>query len=115
MFDREREPVGGAVYGYGNSDDTLIAGLGDKDLAGEGGADTYIYTAAGGNDVVDDGGTHSTLVMQDIASTAVTLSRPNGNNDLILTDTATGKSIKVIGQFSRWGSGVLQAITFSDG
>ncbi len=71
LLDQESAAVGGAVYGYGNSNDTLAAGLGDKYLAGEGGADTYIYTSAGGNDVVDDGGSQSTLLMQDIASTDV--------------------------------------------
>src|SRR5262249_33978127 len=65
--------------------------------------------------VIDDGGSQSTLVMQDIAATAVTIDRPNGGNDLVITDTATGKTVKVVGEFSRWGWGVLQAITFADG
>ncbi len=113
LLDQESAAVGGAVYGYGNSNDTLVAGLGDKYLAGEGGADAYIYTSAGGNDVVDDGGSSSNLVMQDIASTDISVSRPNGNNDLGLTDGLTGKTVTVRGEFSPWGSGVLQAITFA--
>jgi hypothetical protein len=37
----------------------LIAGLGDKYLNGEGGADTYIYSSSGGNDIIEDGGTQA--------------------------------------------------------
>ncbi len=115
---KESAAIGGAVYGgYGNSNDTLVAGLGDKYLTGEGGADTYVYTSAGGNDIIDGAAADrsSTLVMQGIASTNVVLARPNGGNDLVMLDTSTNETVTVRGEFSPWGSGVLQAITFADG
>ncbi|WP_316168768.1 MULTISPECIES: hypothetical protein, partial [unclassified Bradyrhizobium] len=66
------------VLGASNADDVIFVGTGDKTISGLGGLDIYVYTSAGGNDVVDDDS--GTLVMQDIASTGVTLSRPNGGN-----------------------------------
>ena len=33
----------------------------------------------------------------------------------MITDTATGRTVTVRGEFSPWGSGVLQDITFADG
>src|SRR6185295_1729311 len=115
LLNQESAAASGSIWGYSDRNDTLVAGLGDKYLAGEGGFDTYVYTSAGGNDVIDDGGSQSRLVMQDIASTAVTIARPNGGNDLVINDTATGKTVTVRGEFSRWGWGIMQSISFSDG
>src|SRR5262249_56718981 len=75
----------------------------------------YSYASAGGKDIIDDGGSAAHLVVQDIASTAVTIARPNGGNDLVITSTATGKTVTVWGEFSRFGWGVMQSINFSDG
>jgi Haemolysin-type calcium binding protein related domain len=113
LLDQESAAVGGSVYGYGGND-TIIAGLGDKYLNGGGGSDTYVYTSAGGNDIIADPSNFlSTLQFADIASTDVTLSRPNGGADLIITNTVTGKTVTVRGEFANGGS--LLAITFSDG
>src|SRR5262249_55920721 len=84
----------GTVHGTGG-DNVILTGTGDKTVQGGGGRDIYVYTSAGGNAVIDDGGSQSTLVMQDIAATGVTITRPNGGNDLVITDTATGKTVKV--------------------
>ena len=46
LLDQESAQTGGSVLGYANSNDTLVAGLGDKYLAGEGGADPQIDGAA---------------------------------------------------------------------
>jgi Ca2+-binding RTX toxin-like protein len=113
LLDTESAANGGSVYGYGGRNDTIVAGPGDKYLNGEGGNDTYIYTSAGGNDVVDDGGP-STLVMQDIASTGVTLSRPDGGSSLVLTDTATGKTVTITNEFGQWNNGGV-TVDFGDG
>src|SRR5689334_3341151 len=53
--------------------------------------------------------------MQDIASTGVTIARPSGGNDLVITGKETGKTVTVRGEFSRWGWGVMTSISFADG
>jgi Ca2+-binding RTX toxin-like protein len=119
LLDQQSAANGGSVYGYSglgyvSSDDTLVAGLGDKYMNGQGGADTYIYSSAGGNDVIDDGqNLMSTLQFSDIASTDVTLSRLNGAAELVITVISTGKTITVNREFAN--AGPLATITFSDG
>jgi hypothetical protein len=119
LLDQESATPGASIYGYADRADTLIANEGDRYLAGGGGADTYVYSAAGGNDVIDDSGNLfgdvSTLQFIDINSTDVTLSRPNGGNDLILTVNSTGKTVTVSSEFFFTGTGSLAAITFADG
>src|SRR5258708_3809702 len=106
----------GSIYGYGNSNDTLVAGAGDKYLNGEGGADTYVYASAGGNDIIDDRGHVSKLVFSDINSTGVTFATSTQNsNNLIITVGSTGKTITVVGQFDSASNGTLQSFTFADG
>jgi Ca2+-binding RTX toxin-like protein len=111
LLDQASAANGGSIYGFDGRNDTLVAGLGDKYLNGKDGTDTYIYTSAGGNDVVDDTG--GTLVMQDIASTGVTLSRDRDGWDLVLTVTSTGKTVTIKSEFSPYNSGL--GINFSDG
>src|SRR5262249_44724161 len=115
LLDQQSAATSGSIWGYADRNDTLVAGLGNKYLAGEGGSDTYIYTPAAGNAVIDDGGSASPLVMQDFASTAVTLARPNAVPARRTSDLATGKTVTVWGEFSRFGWGVMQSINFSDG
>jgi hypothetical protein len=112
LLDQESATAGAAIYGFVGRADTLVAGVGDRLLNGEGGADTYVYSSDGGNDIVV-GETGATLEFSDIASTDVTLSQPNGGGDLVLTVTNTGESVTVQGEFSNGGA--LAAITFSDG
>ncbi|UZE48465.1 hypothetical protein ONR75_27305 [Rhodopseudomonas sp. P2A-2r] len=106
----------GQILGF-NVADTLIAGLGDRFMNGRGGADIYVYSSAGGNDVIADPGRFtSTLQMADIASAGVRLTRSGANDgsDLIITNKATGKTVTVQGEFGG-GGGPLLAITFADG
>ncbi|BAM91984.1 putative calcium binding hemolysin protein [Bradyrhizobium oligotrophicum S58] len=115
-FDQNNDVIGGTsgndtLYGLGGND-TLKGGAGNDYLNGGSGADTYIYTSAGGNDVIEDSTNDNVLVMQDIASTAVILSRPGNGADLVIENTLTGKTITVKGQFS---SGNLASVTFNDG
>jgi len=111
LLDQASATAGSAIYGYSSRADTIVAGLGDRYLNGLGGGDTYVYTLAGGNDVIDD--RSGTLVMQDIASTAVTLFRNVNSNDLVLTVDGTGRTITIRGELD-WASNGL-AITFADG
>ncbi|WP_236000001.1 calcium-binding protein [Bradyrhizobium uaiense] len=111
LLDQASAANGGSIYGYDGRNDTLIAGLGDKYLNGKDGTDTFIYTSAGGNDVVDDNG--GTLGMQDIASSGVTLSRNASNNDVVLAVTSTGKTVTLKDELSPYRNGL--GISFSDG
>jgi Ca2+-binding RTX toxin-like protein len=108
----------GTILGF-NVSDTLVAGLGDRVLNGRGGADTYVYSSAGGNDVIGDPGNFlSTLQFADIASTDVSLSRPAANDggNLVITNTLTGKTVTVQREFKNdGGGGPLASIHFADG
>jgi len=116
LLDQESAAAGGSIYGYANSNDTLIAGLGDKYLNGDGGADAYVYSSAGGNDTIDDGGNQSKLVFTDVNSTDVSLATSSQSaNDLVISDNATGKTVTVLGQFSGIAAGTLQSFAFADG
>uniref|UniRef100_UPI00291677EA beta strand repeat-containing protein n=1 Tax=Bradyrhizobium sp. SZCCHNRI1003 TaxID=3057275 RepID=UPI00291677EA len=115
-FDQNNDVIVGTsgndtLYGLGGND-TLTGGAGNDYLNGGGGADTYIYSSADGNDVIEDSTNDNSLVLQDIASTAVVLSRPGNGADLIIENTLTGNTITVKGQFT---GGSLSTVTFSDG
>src|SRR4029077_17541649 len=78
--------------------DTLIPGSGNDTLLGGSGSDTYIYASADGNDVIRDVGSSAntdTLLLSDVNLLGVSLSRPDGSNDLLVTINATGKVITV--------------------
>ncbi|MBI3446967.1 MAG: hypothetical protein HY055_16785, partial [Magnetospirillum sp.] len=113
LLDQESAATGGSVWGYGDSADTIVAGTGDKYLCGKGGGDTYIYTSAGGNDVIDDGNISATLVMQGIHVADIVFGR--SGNDLELLVMTTGKVVTVKGEFSVSGLGAMQSIVFADG
>jgi hypothetical protein len=118
VLDQESAAVGGSVYGYANRTDTLVAGLGDKylnALGDVGGIGTYVYSSAGGNDTIDDGGNHSNLVFADINPDDISLNWPTGTNDLVITVLSTGKTVTVHNQFSGIAAGTLQSFTFADG
>jgi hypothetical protein len=113
LLDQASAANGSSIYGYSDANDTIIAGVGDKYLNGEGGVDTYVYSSAGGNDRVDDGGLAGTLVFSDIASTDVRFSQDG--TSLVITGLLTGKTVTVLGEFSPFRGGRLQTIRFSDG
>ncbi|CAK0760405.1 serralysin [uncultured Gammaproteobacteria bacterium] len=115
LLDQESAAEFGSVYGYARSNETLIAGTGDKYLNGLGGADTYVYSAAGGNDTIEDGGSLSKLVLKNINASDVTLSRNGTSRDLELHIASTGKTVTVKGQFNDFHYGTLKSISFADG
>ncbi len=98
------------------NNDTLIAGKEDDTLFGGTGADTFVYSSAGGNDIIVDAGQSSQLVFSDISSTGVTFAVSLQNtNDLVITIAGTGETVTVQGQFDPSGVGQLQDFTFADG
>src|SRR6202012_2680323 len=84
--------------------DVILLGTGDKTGLGDGGADLYVYAADSGNITIDDSGNlgvrQSSLVMTGIASTDVTLSRPDGGVDLVITNNVTGKAITIHNEYA---------------
>src|SRR5262249_28109929 len=116
MIDQAIASGASTILGFADGTNTFTAGATDATFEGEGGTNTYVYSSAGGNDVIDDGGSHSKLVFSDINSTDVSLSTSTQDGrDLVLTDEATGKSVTVKGQFSLLGIGTLQSFAFADG
>ncbi|WP_158816032.1 calcium-binding protein [Methylocapsa sp. S129] len=119
VLNQESAASSGSIYGYTGSNDTLVAGPGNKYLSGGvDGSETYVYSSAGGDDVINDGGSTSQLVFSDIDASDVTLSRDGGGagNDLVITVNSTGKTVTIDNQFNPpWASGPLQSFTFADG
>lgn len=113
ILDQQSAANGGSIYGFYNRNDTIVAGLGNKYLNGLSGTNTYVYSSAGGYDVVDDQGGNSSVVLSDIASTGVTLTRYGSDNDLVITNTATGRTVRISGAFYPWNS--IQTVSFADG
>ena len=116
LLDQESAQAGGSIYGYANTTDTLVAGLGDQYLAGEGGTNTYVYSSAGGNDVIDDGGSALAARVQRHRRVGRDLQsqfrlRRSADHRL----AGTGKTITVRGQFNPYGLGPLQSFAFADG
>jgi Ca2+-binding RTX toxin-like protein len=114
---QEENSSDSTIVGF-NTADIIVAGNRDRTLLGGGGANTYVYSSAGGNDViVDSSRFQSTLQLTDIASTNVSLERPltDNGNDLIITVNSTGKTIKIVGEFGGGSGGPLADVDFSDG
>jgi Ca2+-binding RTX toxin-like protein len=103
-----------------DGNDTLVAGSGDQILSGGLGTDTYVYSAAGGNDRIEGNGDNSSeaqrkLVFSDIASTDVTLSRLADSPDLIVRINSTGKEVVVAYQFDWFERYEFGTFQFADG
>ncbi|MBR1190231.1 calcium-binding protein [Bradyrhizobium sp. AUGA SZCCT0160] len=117
----------GKDYISGSSgNDTFVGGKGDDVLTSDvSGNDVFIYSKGDGNDIINEPGSvdaqldQDTLVLTDIDSSGVELSR-SGDNLLILVKS-TGDIITVLSHFSSRGSnnnvsgGGLEIIRFANG
>lgn len=106
----------------GLGDDLLAGGKGADSLDGGAGSDSYVWSKGDGNDTVNDNGTATTeidrLILTDVTSSEVTLTRAIGSVDLTLTiPGASGNEvIKIVGRYNGPTSGVgVEAIAFGDG
>jgi Ca2+-binding RTX toxin-like protein len=90
--------------------DAILASSADQSLLGGAGTNSYIYTSTNGNVVVNDAGVGSQLVLTDLNSSDVAISR-NTSGDIVLSISSTGKSITILNEFS--GAGV-DSIAFAD-
>ena len=109
-----------SATGY-SADSQVLQGLGGNDtLRGGTGSDRYVWSQGDGNDIVDDTGTSllntDVLVLTDVASTGVSLTRIPNTNDLQIQITATGATITITDQMASLSNGVgIESIEFSDG
>ncbi|MCV6577008.1 MAG: AHH domain-containing protein, partial [Cohaesibacter sp.] len=96
--------------------DTLRGGLGDDELSGDKGGDTYIYSLGDGNDRIDEGYHSSSdvdrLVLRNISPDEVVFSI-DANKALVLNMPDGGK-ITLSGQL-RFASNGIEKIEFDDG
>ncbi|MCA1522853.1 hypothetical protein I6F14_33510, partial [Bradyrhizobium sp. IC3069] len=94
--------------------DIFVVGNANETLSGYGGSDTYRVGATGGNVVITDGPDDGTdrIELVGLSNGDVQLS-PDGA-DLIIKVLATGRIIRVTGQFSQTSAGV-EEVAFSNG
>lgn len=109
------------VSGAGN--DTLDGGLGNDTLYGGSGADTYIFHIGTGSDFVDNSDSDVVGVNPDtivfgpgVTPSSLTLSRPYGSNDLIISINGTNDTLTVKSYFAKEGTStsVVESMKFSD-
>ena len=99
-------------------DDVITGSLGDDIISGSNGADTYIYTAGDGNDLISDTTSSSSqidkLVLHNIESNDVTLSRSLSDLDDLILTLSDNSTIELNEYF--WGYGQsIEQIIFDDG
>ncbi len=102
--------AGDDVISAGAGNDVLHGGAGSDALAGEVGSDDYYWAPGDGSDVVSDWwneGDVDVLHLDGVDLARLDLARGGNNNaDLLVTDTLTGETITVYGQFYGSGSGI---------
>lgn len=90
-----------------DGDDTITGGEGDDFLDGEGDADTYIYYAGDGDDIIHDSGSSSddndVLVLRDILPEDIRIHRADSDQiehqDVLLTFAGMEGSIRLVDHF----------------
>lgn len=102
----------------GDGDDDLRGGTGADTLSGEAGSDRYVWASGDGSDLVQDWWNAADLDALLISGAQIDdfdFARGGQNNaDLLLTDTATGETITVEGQFyAGSGTGVETVVVGS--
>nr|WP_319515071.1 calcium-binding protein [uncultured Cohaesibacter sp.] len=110
-------PIGGdEIISGSNSADTLNGGLGNDDIDGLKGADTYHYSLGDGNDVITDYdtalNTDDRLVLHNISPNEVKLSQ--GDDFSLIISMPDGGSVLLFKQFDTTSNGIEQ-IEFDDG
>lgn len=119
------------IYGYvgwdlinGNGgDDVIYGGLGNDLLRGDAGSDTYVWYRGQGDDTIDETDASltdvDTLVLTDVASSEVKLTRAQGSYDLVVTidpGLSSEEEITVKNRFYSVAEGYgIEAIEFGDG
>ena len=98
--------------------DVIVSGLGDDTLHGGAGADTYLYYAGDGNDVIEDNGnsSHDTLHLADINPDGIQLLYDSQDVEtLLVTITASGDTITLLNALGADQADIIEYIEFADG
>jgi Ca2+-binding RTX toxin-like protein len=101
-----------------SANDTIIGGLGDDTLRGDGGSDTYVYAHGDGSDTINDQSPSTAeidvLHLTDLNSEQVDLSK--SGTTLFIRDKLNGSTISVLSQYysasQNWG---IEQLKFADG
>ncbi|UJW73550.1 calcium-binding protein [Rhizobium sp. SL42] len=104
-------------------DRILTSTSANETFVGFAGSDTYRYARGGGHDVIDETGilrgNNDTLIMVDVASTAVSLSRNGSDVTLNIAESASGAgdagSILIRSAINNAHDAGIEKILFSDG
>jgi len=105
-------------------DDTIDGGAGNDSLVGGNGADTYVWRKGDGNDTIRDADTttnESDVLVLDVNSDKVALTRVNGSLHLTITIAAAGViPVEVLTVIDRFNTGYnsnsgIEEIRFADG
>ncbi len=107
------------VLGFNGEDDTLQGGLGDDDLNGLKGNDTYIYNLGDGSDTITEaflGGTLDKLQLgTGIAPASVTVAKSSLDADDAVLTFSDGGTITLVKQLNTGAHYGVEEIIFSDG
>ena len=99
----------------GNGSDTLHGGTGNDFLVGGRGDDTYVFSANGGQDVIDNsGGGADVLHFEGISFNQVSSGLMKSGNDLVLNVSGGSDSVTIKNWFLG-GDYVIDTISFSSG
>ncbi|MBD8876179.1 putative Ig domain-containing protein [Roseibium polysiphoniae] len=100
----------------GAGNDVLVGGIGDDILDGGIGSDTYKFEYDTGSDTISDAGLSSDFDILEIyylLEEDVILSKVGANlTDLLITDTWTGQTLLVEGQFALGNTTAIEKIVF---
>ncbi|MBV9245072.1 MAG: VCBS domain-containing protein, partial [Methylobacteriaceae bacterium] len=110
--------AGDVTVTAGGGDATLVAGPGDDTLVGGYGDDTFIYGLADGNLTIADRQlpnqpVTNTLQLTDLDPGDLALS--HSGDDLVIFVAASGRTIKVAGNFGSVANDGIQRIAFANG
>jgi Ca2+-binding RTX toxin-like protein len=115
-----RGGLGNDILSGGSGDDSIFGGSGDDFIYGGDGDDRFSWSKGDGNDTVNETATSQTdidtLVLTDVASTDVALTRAEGSNTLQIRVLSTGEVISFANQYFATADGQgIEVIEYSDG
>lgn len=109
------------IVGFDTAD-TIEAGLGDDDLSGGDGTDTYIYSRGDGDDIIREainGSTGDRLVLHGVDPSAVSVERLGGTATLVIAESSPGAGdgsrISLTESFNSKHAKGVEFIEFDDG
>lgn len=97
-----------------SSNETFYGDAGNDTISGGAGNDTYVYASGDGNDIYVESSGNDTVRFLDLTASQLIFSRSTSNiEDIIITDTTTGQTIK-LSNILEWSGRNFETIEFSD-